>query len=665
MIKILLFSIVVSALFSLILTPLVMRLAVFVGAVDKPEERKIHKRTMPRMGGVAVFLSFISTLVLLHFLLPQQKLDGILAEIGDPNYVGSWLLISVSFIAIIVLGVYDDIWTLKPGEKFLVQIMAGALVYLAGFSIKFITDPFSGGTFALGLFSLPLTVLWVVGITNAFNLIDGLDGLASGVALIASLTISSIALLHHDYTTAVIGIALAGAVIGFLRYNFNPARIFLGDSGSLFLGFTLAVLSIQSSTKGSTAFSVLVPLLALGVPIMDTSLAMLRRILRSFLPDQSLQSGFKKLHSMFLPDRRHIHHQLLAHGLSHRDAVIVLYIASCTFGLCAFLVTAGSLNASIVLIAFGIVGVIAVRKLGYREMAVFRNGLILRIYNRAFLKYTGAQIALDMLSVFVAIIFAGLLTTSTESAFAAWREWMFAAIIISIVQLLAFVLGGLYKRTVGLFGVGDLLQILKATLIGAAATVGALQLLMLIPFLHPANGSGPLMSSFIVMDFYFMVTLVIGSRVALHAMNYVVRRESIGGKKALIYGADNKGMIALQTLLSEPMVSGNGNDRKMMPIGFLDDDPDMEGKLLNGYPVFGGHWKLERLVNKMNVGEIILTNTNINPIAFDRVREISARCNVQIKVSHTVFKEISYTGSVGTSSKRPLEMNIDLPQMVA
>ena len=678
MLEILLLSVVISAILSLIFTPLVMRLAVLVGAVDKPDPRKIHSHVMPRMGGVAVFVSFISTLILLRIFLPHERFDGILSELGDPSHVEAWLLTAVSFMAIIVLGVCDDIWSLKPGQKFLVQMMAGALVYFAGFRIDSVTNIFAGGTFHLGLFSLPFTVLWVVGITNAFNLIDGLDGLASGIALIASLTISSIALLHHDIATAAIGAALAGAVIGFLRYNFNPAKIFLGDSGSLFLGFTLAVLSIQSSTKGSTAFSVIVPLLALGVPIIDTSLAMLRRALRAFLlpmsgstTESTKGSGVKKLYSMFLPDRRHIHHQLLAHGLSHRNAVMVLYVASCAFGLSAFLVTAGSLNASLVLVGVGLVGAVAVRKLGYHEMAVLRNGLILRFYSRTFLKNGTIQIILDMMSVFSAFLLARVMTTSTAFAYATWREWAFGAIMVSIIQLLAFVWGGVYKQTISLFGLGDLLQVLKATVVGVIATGCALEFLVLEPVLRHVNGNGPPIIMFTVLDFYFLVTLVVGSRVAFHAMNYIFRRGSTTGRKTLIYGADSKGMMALQTLLSQRLNSENSNnfvseilESKMTPVGFLDDNPDMEGKVVDGYPVFGGHWKLEGLVNKMNIEEIVLTDININPTAFERLKETAERCNVQITLSHSEFRSVGHSeGEIESTESRQREKHSFVPRV--
>jgi UDP-GlcNAc:undecaprenyl-phosphate GlcNAc-1-phosphate transferase len=654
MLEVLALAVVTSIVLSLVLTPLVMKLAVAIGAVDAPDARKIHKKIMPRMGGVAVFVSFGATIILLHFVFPFRRLSewlpaggGIIAEIADPGYIDAWLLLVISFLSIVTLGVLDDIYSLKPGKKFLVQILAGVLVFLAGFQIDSITNPFSGGTIHMGILTFPVTVLWVVGITNAFNLIDGLDGLASGIALIAGVTMSSVALLHHDATAAVIGFSLAGAIVGFLRYNFNPAKIFLGDSGSLFLGFTLSVLSIKSATKGTAAFSVIIPLLALGVPIMDTALAMLRRVLRSFLPEQSDQpsnsSLMNKLHSMFLPDRRHIHHQLLAHGFSHRDAVIVLYMISCAFGFSAFLVTAGSLSASLVLIVVGVAIVIAIRKLGYKEMALLRNGLILQLYNRTFLKHGVTQVFFDMLSVFVAFLVARLITTPFVFVSATWREWGFGAIVVSIVQLLAFMKGGLYRRSVDLFGLGDFLQILKATFVGVVATGCILEFLVLVPILRQVNGDGPPIGLFALLDFYFLITLVVGSRVAFHAMNYIFRREASNCNRALIYGADNKGMIVLQTLLAEQqMISENGGSQpRTSPIGFLDDNPLMEGKFLDGYPVFGGHWKLEGLLNKLNICEIILANKNINPTALERIRDIAERRNVRIRISQNELKEFS------------------------
>ncbi len=627
MVEILVFSAAVSVCFSLLLTPPVIKLAYKLGAVDKPDERKIHKHPTPRLGGLATFGSFVITLMIIHFFVPGSGLGSFFTKF-------SWLGLSFSLVTILILGACDDLWTLKPGQKFLVQFLAGTLVDVAGFKISSVTNPFTGGVLSLGLFSLPITVIWVVGITNAFNLIDGLDGLAAGISAIAGLTIGAIAFLHGDQTTAEVAAILVGAVLGFLRYNFNPAKVFWGDSGSLFVGFMLAVLSINSSTKGTTAFSMIVPILALGVPVMDTSLAMLRRILRSFLPGQSLPATtLKKLHSMFLPDRRHIHHQLLAHGLTQRDAVFVLYVVSCAFGICAFLVTAGSLNASLILGAVGVLAFVAVRKLGYREMALLRNGILLRIYKKAFMKHVISLVLMDVAAVFISFFLAWTFSSHAGFDVVGWRIWAFYMIAVCLVQLLAFLVGGVYRRSITLMGLGDFLQMLKAALGGAAIAAFALLILPVV-----RNGSN--VGMFTILDFYFLSTLVIGSRVAFRALSYVFGREVVdGGKKALIYGADGKGLIALQSLLAGEQQDEHGLS-SFVPVGFLDDDPRMEGKYLDGYPVFGGHWKLEGLMNKMNIGEIVLAKPNIDSEVFQRIKKIADRHNVPIKISAMRFEPV-------------------------
>ncbi len=615
-------------------TPIVIKIAYKVGAVDKPNERKVHKQPTPRLGGMATFASFVITLGLVYLIMPGREPSGFIKD-------GGWLVLSISLLAILLLGVCDDIWNLKPGQKFLVQFLAGSLVYLAGFNIASITNPFTGQTIGLGLMSFPLTVFWVVGITNAFNLIDGLDGLAAGIAVIAGLTISVIALMHDDKTTALLGVTLVGAVLGFLRYNFNPAKVFWGDSGSLFVGFTLAVLSINSSTKGTTAFSLIVPLLALGVPIMDTSLAMLRRILRSFLPDQSIPAtSLRKLHSMFLPDRRHIHHQLMARGLSHKEAVLVLYVVSCAFGIGAFLVTAGSLNASLLLVGMGILAVVAVRKLGYREMALMRNGLLLRFYKRAFVKHAVFQVLLDVAAVFVSFLLASYLSSNAGATGGDWRTRAFEFLAVCALQILALLVGGLYRRSITLLGLGDFLQMLKAAFAGAAVAALALWIL-------PVKGPGSNVGMLILLDFYFLSTFVIGSRVSFQALNYIFRREAgDGGRKALIYGADGNGLIALQSLLASDSPRKDLS-RSVVPVGFLDDDPRMEGKFIDGYPVFGGHWKLEGLMNKMDIAEIVLAKVDLASEAFQRMEKIARKHNVSITISRMRFEPVTAVTSGG------------------
>ncbi len=621
MTKLYFFGFILPVILSLLFTPVVMWIAKIVGAIDKPDERKIHKVPMPRLGGLSIFSSFIITFTLINILLPEYKFSDFLTS-------HNWSIIALSLLLILLLGAADDIWNLKPGQKFLIQFFAGALAYLAGFRFSSITFPFSTSTLNLEFLSFPITVLWVVGITNAFNLIDGLDGLASGIALIASLTISAIAAIHNDIDTSIIGIVLAGSLLGFLKYNFNPAKIFLGDSGSLFLGFILSILSIQGSTKGSTTFSIIIPLLALGLPIMDTTMAMMRRVLRWFLPEQSLAVSFaEKIHSMFLPDKSHIHHRLLSFGYSQRKSVSILYIISCAFGLSAVLVSAGTLNSAMIIILVGIAIAFAVRKLDYREIAIVKNGILLKAYRFAFLKHIGFQMFVDGLSIIAAIYFANLISPAVNFSKISWG-YLSDIIIISLsLQSAAFIIGGLYKHKIPLIGLGDLLQLIKSTLIAVAICSG---ILYFVPFVSQKN-----IAVSALLDFYFLLTLVVGSRILFHALNYVFKRKTEKGKRILIYGADPRGLILLQALL-------NFNRRKACPVGFLDDDPDLEGKFLNGYPVFGGHWKLEGLLRKNLADEIIVAKEEMNLKVYDRIKKTANQYNIPIRVYKIRFKLVAH-----------------------
>jgi UDP-GlcNAc:undecaprenyl-phosphate GlcNAc-1-phosphate transferase len=288
-----LFGFAIPIVISLIITPWVIWLAKRVGAVDLPNERKVHKVPTPRLGGVAIYASFFISVGLLRLIDSDFRT---LISMG-PN---RGLMLTIALVMVLTLGVFDDLRSRTPSQKFLVQLLASTLVYLAGFRISNVTHPLGSGLLNLGILEYPMTVLWIIGITNAFNLIDGLDGLAAGVGAIACFTICGVSLMTGELPTAMLVLILAGAVIGFLRYNFSPAKVFLGDSGSLFLGFALSVFSMQSSTKGTTALAILVPILALGLPIMDTLLSMIRRLLGSLLPQQGIATSLlRKLDNIF------------------------------------------------------------------------------------------------------------------------------------------------------------------------------------------------------------------------------------------------------------------------------------------------------------------------------------------------------------------------------
>lgn len=295
-----------SLLTTLVVTPLVIKLAFRIGAVDKPGYRKIHRTVMPRLGGLGIYLGFMVSLLV--FLELNAQVAGII----------------LGGTVILVTGIVDDIRGISPWAKLSGQALAALLViYLGGITVTLISNPFDG-YIQLGLLSVPFTLLWIMSVTNAVNLVDGLDGLASGISIIALTTFSVISYFMGHTTVSLLAAGLGGAILGFLRYNFFPARLFLGDSGSLFLGFNVAVLAVLGLLKGVTLLAFIIPILVLGVPIADTFYAVCRRFLAR--------------RPIFAPDKSHIHHRLLKKGYSHPQVVVMIYLASLFFSASALLV---------------------------------------------------------------------------------------------------------------------------------------------------------------------------------------------------------------------------------------------------------------------------------------------------------------------------------------
>jgi len=269
----------------------------------------MHKKPIPLWGGIAIYLGFIVSVLV--FVKPDLELTGIL--------IGASL--------IVILGAVDDRYALDAKVKFLVQIVAAVIPIACGLRIEVLSNFFGddGSRIALSFLSIPLTLIWIVGVCNAVNLIDGLDGLACGVSTIAALSTFLVVVQHDDAVTAVVIAALAGACIGFLPYNFNPAKIFMGDSGALFLGFILATVSISGNFKMHTLINFGLPFVVLGLPIFDTVFAILRRVIHGKKPWEA--------------DRGHIHHKLIDMGMSQKQAVAVLYLISAVLGSSAVLLT--------------------------------------------------------------------------------------------------------------------------------------------------------------------------------------------------------------------------------------------------------------------------------------------------------------------------------------
>lgn len=357
-------ALILSTACAAILTPLIRRWAVRLNLLDHAlSARKIHGRPIPRLGGIAIVIAFFAPLV--GLLVFRSDVGAMFLAERD---LALGLFIGGPLIAL--LGVYDDLRGAGAGKKFAVQFLVAGAMFAFGFRVDAIANPF-GDAISLGWLSLPFTLLWFVGVINAMNLIDGLDGLAGGVALVAVATTFAISVERGHPLMILFCASLAGAIVGFLFYNFNPASIFMGDTGSMFLGFVLAASALRTHQKSATAVAVLVPAIALGLPILDTLLAMSRRAVRG--------------QPMFQADREHIHHRLLAAGFSHRQAVLLLYGMCVVFGAVALVLTFVNSGFQTAGIMLGLVAIsfFFLRRLGYMRFEASRDLTEKRRRNRA------------------------------------------------------------------------------------------------------------------------------------------------------------------------------------------------------------------------------------------------------------------------------------------
>lgn len=329
----LLFAFVVAFLISYASTPIAKILAFRIGAVDVPKDnRRMHKKPTARIGGIAIFYGFIISI--LCFAKIDTALRGIL----------------IGCIVIVVLGIFDDIYNLNALFKFFVQIAAALIVVMHGVRIDHMSSFGFGSSpyISLGIWSVPITVLWIVGVTNAVNLIDGLDGLAAGVSTISTVSLFAISLIMRETSVAIVTAAVAGAGFGFLPYNIHPAKIFMGDTGSTFFGFILGSISIVGLFKSYAVVSIAVPFLILGLPIFDTAFAIIRRLLH----------GQSPMH----PDRGHVHHRLIDLGFDQKQTVIILLITSGLLSLSAVvLLLCGAQRAIVLIIAAMFLSLVGIR----------------------------------------------------------------------------------------------------------------------------------------------------------------------------------------------------------------------------------------------------------------------------------------------------------------
>jgi len=340
-----------------VITPYTIRLAKKIGALDVPKEsRKIHKKPMPRLGGIAVIAGFVVSVI---YLLIVMSIEKTIFLFGSEQY---YIKLTGFFLGLFVLAIFcfiDDWKNINPFVKLLGQIIAATIVALSGIQINRIALPYFNTIFTVEISSIIITIIWIVGITNAINLTDGLDGLSGGISLISCISLLIIFALNGSPLISILLVtALAGSILGFLPYNFNPAKTFIGDTGSNFLGYSLSIISILGMAKTYTAIVIIAPLLVFALPLLDTFLAIIRRMVKT-----------KSIKGVFKADREHLHHKIMKKGYSQKQAVFILYGISATFGLFAIILLDSGLWKALSF-AFMIVAIVAI---GYKDIFRIRE----------------------------------------------------------------------------------------------------------------------------------------------------------------------------------------------------------------------------------------------------------------------------------------------------
>jgi UDP-GlcNAc:undecaprenyl-phosphate GlcNAc-1-phosphate transferase len=588
---------------SLLLTPLVRSLAVRIGAIDQPGERKIHAVSMPRLGGVGVVGSAVVT------VLTAGAVESWIGGVFTFN-LEAWTPVFLGGTIVFLGGVWDDLRTLPAWGKFLFQALAAGIAIWCGIRVEQVSL-LGSGSISLGILAFPLTFLWIVGITNAFNLVDGLDGLASGLAIIAAGTCATIFFLNGDTHAVPFILILLGALLGFLPYNFNPATIFLGDSGSQVVGYVLAVTALTGSRRGAQTLAVIIPLLIFGVPIIDTLLSMIRRFVGSLRLLRASRARLKErilcVKHMFAADQRHIHHRLLALGFSHRNAVLLFYALALGLSGLAFLsVLAQYRNAGVILLAVGVATFIGVRKLGYDEMAFLHTVTLLRWYEEVQFNHRFFLGFVDMVLMTLAYWGAFLLKYELPwtSELMVWYGNTFPWVLV--LQLVAFAAAGLYRGVCRAAEVGDLMHVAGVTLLAVALSYA-----FAVLYIPPQGTPG-----FFAIDALALGTLVVSVRSMYRVLEYLLPGETATSGTALIYGAGQDGQLLLRELRRHPHLG-------LQPIGFLDDDPTLHHRMVQRVPVLGSGEALKSVIDRQPIAALILSSSRLQGY---RVRRAISLC---------------------------------------
>ncbi len=609
-------------LITLLLTPIVRSVMIKAGVVDLPDERRAHRAPTPRGGGIAVVIGFLAA-AMLALLYPWEWSAGSLS----PSWLKSFMVGSGVLVAV---GLLDDVIGLKPMVKLLGQVAASSWMFFAG----------SGMGRLLG-FDLPLpvdfvlTVFWFVALTNAFNLIDGLDGLATGLALIAGIGLMGAFFIRRMPSDAVVMIGLAGACVGFLRYNFHPASIFLGDTGSMFLGFSFASIAIATGSKGAFLASLGVPLLAVGIPVFDTMLAIWRRSVRALAPEAVGAPGARGL---MQPDAEHLHHRLKRRGLNQYQVAVLLYVIN------ALLVVTGLVSMAfrdhalgIFLLAFVVGAYIVVRHLAEVELWDTGRALIhgLTRPERKVAAFFFYPIA-DAVILLLALGFAHFTLRLSDGGEPSWELWIRSIPVWVAPTFLMFCATRVYSRVWSLARSSDYL-LLSASLLG-----GVLVSLSIAIFLDANQWQQTLQILFTFAGVAHVGT--IGVRMAYRGLteglslwseSQYYRRGGIV-RRVLLYGAGGRCLLYLR----ERALNTFDSQQRRMIVGLVDDDTNLRFRRVGGYVVLGTGEDLPQVIRDYRIDEIVIT-AQLRDESFTNLVALCALNGVQLSEWHYEERVIS------------------------
>ena len=605
-----------AAALAYLLSPLVARLAEAVGAMDRPGARKLHTTPIPRLGGLSVLVAvgvvwFAQSLVFEQWSLPREIAIGL----------------GLGLLPIVVISLIDDIRSVRPAMKLLAHV--GGAVFAVSWGISLGADVhLFGATIPLGWVAAPLSVIWIVGVTNAFNLIDGLDGLSSGLALIAACSLAAVFLLVGQPAMVAATLVLAGALAGFLPYNLHPARMFLGDTGSAAVGFSLAALALKGGSTLSSGFAVLIPVFILGLPITDTLVAVVRRGLRRL---EHHRGG------LFVADRNHIHHRLLALGVDHKKAVLIL---SGTGLLCTSAAFASLLlsvrEAALFTAALLLAGLVGIHRLGYREFAFIRRGVFLKVLDAPVVNRSMFAVFADVAVVLVAAYIAVSLKTDSWSLTVSGSLAMALASLFAPLTVLLFWLSGLYRGSWRFTGIHDFAR--------GSAVAALVAPLGLIGHAVLALNRFPV-SLFLIYGVVSLV-LVMASRAAYAVLVDLQQHASMQGVSALLYGAGERGVASAQQLYRDHTIG-------LRPIGFVDDDPTKLGTRVSGLPIVGSIRDLEHTLNRQGAKAILITTSHLRPDRLERVSKICRRTGAGLFRARPPVERITDTPGLLAVDSRP------------